>query len=221
MLHPRRFLTGPEYAREIRVYIILGLVVAALLALSGCGDSSGGNGGQPGAEPPTTTTTASTSETTDGIDPLEGAGTTSVEGTATGSATALLERVAIGRHEGFDRVVFQFRDHLPGYRVEYVEPPLKEDGSGNVVQVKGSAFVVVRMEPASGFDLTTGEGVMVYRGPKRIDGAAAGTSIVRELVRTGDFEAVLSWAVGLEERVDFRVRTTTSPARLIVDFRNH
>ena len=218
--HTRRFLTGPQYAREIRAYVVLALAVAALLALSGCGDSSGGNGGQPAAEPPITTGT-STSETTDGIDPLEGAGTAPVEGEATGSETALLERVAVGRHEGFDRVVFQFRDHLPGYRVEYVAPPLKEDGSGNVVQVKGSAFVVVRMEPASGFDLTTGEGVMVYKGPKRIDGAAAGTSIVREVVRTGDFEAVLSWAVGLEDRVDFRVRTTTSPARLIVDFRNH
>jgi hypothetical protein len=218
--HTRRFLTGSQYAREIRAYVALALVVAVLLALSGCGDSSGGNGGQPAAEPATTTGT-STSETTDGIDPLEGAGTTPVEGAATGSETALLERVAIGRHEGFDRVVFQFRDHLPGYRVEYVEPPLEEDGSGNVVQVKGSAFVVVRMEPASGFDLTTGEGVMVYRGPKRIDGAAAGTSIVRELVRTGDFEAVLNWAVGLEERVDFRVRTATSPARLIVYIRNH
>jgi hypothetical protein len=218
--HTRRFLTGSHYAREIRVYVILVLVVAALLALSGCGDSSGGNGSQPAAEPPTTAGT-STSETTEGIDPLEGAGTTPVEGEATGSETALLERVAVGRHEGFDRVVFQFRDHLPGYRVEYVEPPLKEAGSGNVVQIKGNAFVVVRMEPASGFDLTTGEGVMVYKGPKRIDGAAAGTSIVREVVRTGDFEAVLSWAIGLEERVDFRVRTTTSPARLIVDFRNH
>jgi hypothetical protein len=218
--HTRRFLTGSQYAREIRAYVALALVVAVLLALSGCGDSSRGNGGQPAAEPATTTGT-STSETTDWIDPLEGAGTTPVEGAATGSETALLERVAIGRHEGFDRVVFQFRDHLPGYRVEYVEPPLEEDGSGNVVQVKGDAFVVVRMEPASGFDLTTGEGVMVYRGPKRIDGAAAGTSIVRELVRTGDFEAVLNWAVGLEERVDFRVRTATSPARLIVDFRNH
>jgi hypothetical protein len=43
---------------------------------------------------------------------------------------------------------------------------------------------------------------------------------VKELVRTGDFEAVLSWAIGLGERVDFRVTTATSPARLIVDFRN-
>jgi hypothetical protein len=221
MLHSlRRFLTGSDYAREIRAYPALGLVLVALFAASGCGDSSSGNGGQPAAEPPTTASTTTT-ETTDGIDALEDAGTDPVEGEATGSETALVERVAVGRHEGFDRVVFQFRDHLPGYRIEYVEPPLKEDGSGNVVQIKGNAFVVVRMEPASGFDLTTGEGVMVYKGPKRIDGAAAGTSTVREVVRTGDFEAVLSWAVGLEDRVDFRVRTATSPARLIVDFRNH
>jgi hypothetical protein len=213
----RRFLTRSEYAPHIRASFVLGLVAAALLALSGCGNS--GNNGSPGAEPPGTTSTTGT--TTDGIDPLEGASTTLVEGASTGHETALLERVAVGRHEGFDRVVFQFRDHLPGYRVEYVEPPLKEDGSGNVVQIAGSSFVVVRMEPASGFDLTTDEGVMVYKGPKRIDGAASGTSTVREVVRSGDFEAVLSWAVGLTDRVDFRVRTASSPARLIVDFRNH
>jgi hypothetical protein len=40
-------------------------------------------------------------------------------------------------------------------------------------------------------------------------------------VRTGDFEAVLHWAIGLEEQVDFRVVTAESPPRLIVDFRNH
>ncbi len=158
---------------------------------------------------------------TDGIDPLEGAGTNPVNGPATGSETALLERIAAGRHEGYDRVVFQFKNVLPGYRVEYVQPPLKEDGSGKPVSVQGAAVVVVRMEPASGFDLNTGEGVMVYKGPRRIDGAAEGTSVVQELVRTGDFEAVLSWAIGLSDRVDFRVQTATSPPRLIVDFRNH
>jgi hypothetical protein len=214
VLH-RRFLTSGEYARRIRTCVILGLV-AALLAASGCG---GDNDGSPAAQPPRTTTT--TTAPTDGIDPLEGAGTTSVEEKSTATDIALLERVAVGRHEGFDRVVFQFRNDLPGYRVEYVEPPLKEDGSGNVVRIKGRVFVVVRMELASGFDLTVDEGELVYIGPRRIDGSAAGTSIVREVVRTGDFEAVLTWAVGLDDRVDFRVRTATSPARLIVDFRNH
>jgi hypothetical protein len=142
-------------------------------------------------------------------------------GAATGSETALLDRIAVGRHEGYDRVVFQFRNGVPGYRVGYVQPPLKEDGSGNPVSVQGNAVVVVRMEPASGFDLNTGEGVLTYKGPKRIDGAGAGASVVHELVRTGDFEAVLSWAIGLSDKVDFRVRTATSPSRLIVDLRNH
>jgi hypothetical protein len=169
---------------------------------------------------PSPTPTSATA-TTDGIDPLEGAGTTPVEGEAAGSDIALLERLAVGRHEGYDRVVFQFKNVLPGYSVEYTEEPLKEDGSGNPVNVKGNSVVVVRMEPASGFDLNTGEGVMVYKGPRRIDGSAAGTSVVQELVRTGDFEAVLTWAIGLSDKVDFRVRTATSPARLIVDFRNH
>ena len=129
--------------------------------------------------------------------------------------------VAVGHHEGYDRVVFQFRDEgLPGYRVQYVQPPLKEDGSGNPVDVAGSAFVVVRMEPASGFDLNTGEGELVYKGPKRISGADSGATVVKEVVRTGDFEAVLSWAIGLEAKVGFRVTTAASPSRLIVDFRN-
>lgn len=138
-------------------------------------------------------------------------------GRTTAKAIALLDRVAVGRHEGYDRVVFQFAtEGVPGYRVEYVDPPLKEDGSGNPVDVKGNAFVVARMEPASGFDLNTGDGVLVYKGPKRLPGA----SIVKEVVRTGDFEAVLSWAIGLDAEVPFRVTTAESPSRLIVDFKN-
>jgi hypothetical protein len=189
-----------------------------IVTVSGCGGGSGGGGSaaQPGSSNSTTATV-----TTSGIDPLEGATTTPVRADATGSEIALLERVDLGRHEGYDRVVFQFRDQLPGYRIEYVQPPLKEDGSGNPVEIEGNAIVMVRMEPASGFDLNTGEGVMTYKGARRIAGSDSGTSVVRELVRTGDFEAVLHWAVGLSDRVDFRVRTATAPARLIVDFRNH
>jgi hypothetical protein len=193
--------------------------VTLLAVSSGCGGSDKSSNPSGGYSLPSPTPTATTR--TGGIDPLAGASTTPVEGAANGSDTALLERVAVGRHEGYDRVVFQFRNALPGYKVEYVLPPLKEDGSGNPVTIKGNALVGVRMEPASGFDLNTGEGVMTYKGPKRIDGSSSGTSVVQEVVRTGDFEAVLTWAIGLSDKVDFRVRTATSPSRLIVDFRNH
>ncbi|MGZ4408730.1 MAG: hypothetical protein ACXVY6_08075, partial [Gaiellaceae bacterium] len=78
----------------------------ALLAVSsGCGgsDKSSTPTGANSLPSPSPTTTTNTG----GIDPLEGAATTPVEGTSTGSETALLERVAVGRHEGYDRVVFQ------------------------------------------------------------------------------------------------------------------
>jgi hypothetical protein len=188
--------------------------------VAGCAGSDDDDDSAAGPVTSTQTTTTATTET-GGIDPLAGASTDPVTGTATTEETALLEQVSLGRHEGFDRVVFRFRNGLPGYRVSYEEPPISEDGSGDEVTLDGSAFVVVRMEPASGFDLSTGEGELVYTGPRRLSGSDAGTSVVRELVRTGDFEAVLTWAVGLSDRVDFRVTTLENPARLVVDFRNH
>lgn len=192
------------------------VVACALLAVSGCG-SSRTSESEPPAAGTTTAPALPATTTAEQVDPLAGAATSPVVAPATAKATALLDRVAVGRHEGYDRVVFQFRgDGLPGYRVEYVEPPLKEDGSGDPVAVAGSAFVVVRMDPASGFDLSSGEGELVYKGPKRLPGA----SVVKEVVRTGDFEAVLTWAIGLDAKVPFLVSTAASPSRLIVDFRD-
>lgn len=222
MLHAARpFLTGRQYARRIRTAAASALALTLVAVAAGCGDSAGEQAGPSGpTTSATTSTTTTTSETTTATDPLEGAGTTPVSADPQATETALVRRVAVGRHEGFDRVVFEFTNGLPGYRVEYVQPPLTEDGSGNAVPLDGDAFVVVRMEPASGFDLSKNEGELVYKGPRRIQGSDAGTSVVRELARTGDFEAVLSWAIGLSDRVPFRVTTAQSPARLIVDFRN-
>lgn len=193
--------------------------MAVALAFVGCSGSddeaaSTTTGGTTTATTPTATTGTETG------DQLTGASTEPRTGEPQIEEIALLERVALARHEGFDRVVFQFRNGLPGYRVEYVQPPIIEDGSGNRVDVEGDAFVTVRMELASGFDVSVGEGEMVYTGPRRLEGSDAGTSTVNEVVRTGDFEAVLAWAVGLDDRVPFRVLVLDSPARLVVDFDN-
>ena len=186
------------------------VVTAATLALVGLG-CAGSDDDETTSVPTTTTTAPTTTEE----ETFEG-GTGTITAPAEISETALNERVALAGHDGYDRVVFQFRNGLPGYRVEYVEPPLREDGSGNLVELDGDAFVVVRMEPASGFDLSVPEGEMVYTGPRRI--AGDGTSVVQEVVRTGDFEAVLTWAIGLDGRVPFRVLTLDDPARIVVDF---
>jgi hypothetical protein len=191
---------------------------------SACGsgsssESDGSTAAVPQSSPPATPPPTAPTGTTD-EEPPGATSTGPVTSPGTATSIALLEAIRVARHEGYDRVVFQFTNVVPGYRVEYVQPPLVEDGSGDRVDVDGKAFVLVRMEQASGFDLETGEGEIVYKGPRRISGSEAGTSSVRELVRTGDFEAVLSWAVGLADRVGFRVLTLQDPPRLVIDFRH-
>ncbi len=80
--------------------------------------------------------TRSAPTSTAGIDPLPGAGTTPVVVHATNTRTALLTAVRAARHEGFDRVVFQFSNVLPGYDVRYVRKPVRQDGSGRIVPVR-------------------------------------------------------------------------------------
>lgn len=115
----------------------------------------------------------------------------------------LLNDVETGLHAGYDRITFRFPDGVPGYEVSYEERPIAEAGSGAEVEIRGEAVMVVRMELASGRE-RTGEGDETYTGPLRFDGA--GTFAVTEVVRTGDFEGVLSWAVGVTGELPFQVQ---------------
>jgi hypothetical protein len=179
----------------------------ALLVLAGCG----GYGDDSGS----TSTTSTTSTTT--AAPLANASTETVKADATSDQTALVEAVGMSGHKSYDRIVFTFRNTVPGYQVGYVSKPVTQDGSGAKVDVEGDAVLSIRMEPASGFDLNTGEGVLVYKGPKRIGAIETGTKGVKELVRTGDFEAVLTWVAGLPAKAPFSVSTEDEPPRLVVD----
>lgn len=125
---------------------------------------------------------------------------------------AQLVDVRLGRHQGFDRVVFEFTGNLPGYQVAYVQPPIREDGSGFTLEVQGQAFLEARFEPATGWDFDRGE--PSYPGPRRIQG---GFPNLREAVRSGDFEAILTWALGLERESDFRVIELSEPLRVVID----
>ena len=162
-----------------------------------------------GAGPATTTTTAGTTTT--------GAG-----GFATSTVSTpperrgLLKTVTATQAGDVDRVTFEFEGDLPGYRVGFVDRPIIQDGSGEEITVDGEAVLSVHFEPASGFDLETPEGRQVFTGPTRLDLA---TRTVLDVVRTGDFEANLEWVLGLDTKAPFRVRTESSPNRVIVEVR--
>ena len=70
------------------------------------------------------------------------------------------------------------------------------------------------MEPALDADLTQESAPRTYTGPPRFSPT---TTAVVELVRIGGFEAVLTWAAGVDEKRPFLVSTLESPARLVID----
>lgn len=137
-----------------------------------------------------------------------------------GQDVAFLTAVRTGRHEGFDRVVWTFDGATPVYRVAYVERPITEDGSGAPIEVRGDATLQIILTPASGTDLSGEEVRTIYEGPERIDGAAGGASIVEEVVLTGDYEATLSWVIGIDRQAPFTVTELSDPPRVVIDIAN-
>ena len=57
--------------------------------------------------------------------------------------------------------------------------------------------------------------VTTYDGPRRL--AVDGDGPATEAVLTGDFEALMTWALGSSERVPFVAGTLSDPSRLVVD----
>lgn len=162
-----------------------------------------------------TTTPASTTTTTTAPAPPFDGGTspTSAPPPPGSTEVALLTAVRVAGQGPVDRIVFEFRDDsLPGFDVGFTEAPTAS-GSGDPVEVEGEAFLAVRMEPASGVDLSS-TGEPTYDGPDRVTGD---TGVVTEVVRTGDFEANLEWVIGLDVERAYRVDVLEGPARLVIE----
>jgi hypothetical protein len=117
--------------------------------------------------------------------------------------------VRAGRHPGFDRVVFEFRGAVPEHRIGYVDQ-LVEDGSGNPVEVAGGADLEVVFQGANAHNANGAPTV----GPRRF---SPGLPAVKEIAQLGDFEAVVSYGIGVDRRRPIKVTTLSGPSRLVVD----
>src|SRR5215217_3270738 len=113
------------------------------------------------------------------------------------------------RHPGFDRVVFEFRGAVPQHTVRYVGQ-LVEDGSGNPVSAAGAADLEVVFHGANAH----AEDGTPSVSPKRF---SPGLTAVKEVAQIGDFEAVVSYGIGLDRRRPLTVSTLSGPSRLVID----
>ena len=129
---------------------------------------------------------------------------------STGEDAPILRAVRIGRHEGFDRIVFEFDSvGLPQWHVGYVDAPVIQCGSGEAMAVDGTAWLQVRFNGANAHT----EAGEATSGPAR---RTVGLP-VEEVVRTCDFEAEVTWVAGVSGKQPYRPRVLADPSRLAID----
>ena len=124
-----------------------------------------------------------------------------VAGVATGAGPVVLTGIRTGRHDAYDRTVFDFTGGTPGYRIEYGQ--LVHQARGDVIPVAGAATLVV-----------------VLHGVAEVRDTATRNPALPTLLQIrsgGVFEGYASYGLGLADRVGFRVLTLHNPDRIAVD----
>jgi len=138
--------------------------------------------------------------------------------TETPPGIALLTSVSAQDMGRFDRVTFTFEKGTPNIlSATYEVGPAVFAPSGQPVEppIAGAARLVITMSNAADEDLTTNPVVVTYPGPFRFP---ADLPNITELVQLQDFEATLTWAIGVNDaRVTAVSQVLLSPTRVQVD----
>ncbi len=126
---------------------------------------------------------------------------------------AALTDVRTGRHDCFDRVVFDFQGAATGYRVQYADHVFSQ-GKGDELSIAGGAKLdVVLFEN----DYNIDTGAVTYH-PQAAN--LSGYRTLRDLVYGGSFGGYPPSGVGVRAHLPFRVFTlpvTAGHSRIVID----
>lgn len=190
------------------------LALSACLLATACGDDPELSGTAATTSPsPSAAATIAAAEPSPTPSPSKAfaGGTGRVEKDPTGGPLSVVA-VRAARQDGYDRVVFELDGReagAPGWTVEYVDDP-RRDGSGDPVEVKGDATLVV---------LVSGTGYPFDTGVEEAERATVGADleVVEDVVLGSVFEGVYEAFVGVDGKRPFTVFRLADPARLVVD----
>jgi hypothetical protein len=207
---------------RVRVLLASMVLLVASIAAAGCARTD-----QPGAAGPadTTVTTPPPASATPTIPPApptaRPAGPLLVWPAATSIAVThpvtvppvpLLTHVRVGRHPGYDRIIYQFAGPVPSYRIQPVIS-LAQDASGAPVWPGSPNLLQLRLEPAQAH---TDDGQTPLTATELQ--TFANLPVLRQYRLTGDFEGVVTYGLRLSRhRPNLHVTELTNPNRLVVD----
>ena len=202
---------------------LLTILLAGPALLTGCGGDDEPTASSPGAEPsrsdsPAPATGGDTAQ--DGVDPAQDSGdappftadTQPDTADASADSRGTVRDLRLGRHDGFDRVVFEIGGSgTPGWDARYVDVASSQ-GKGDVVEVAGDAVLQVTL---TGMGYPYDTGVEEYSGSDRL--TAAGAAAVTEVGWDSTYEGTSVAVVGTTTRAPFRVYLLEAPVRVVVE----
>ncbi|MBM7494699.1 hypothetical protein JOD64_005921 [Micromonospora luteifusca] len=165
---------------------------------------------------------------------IAGAGSSSAAGTTTGSAycgitwgsaeksagalsSAPLIDVRTGRHDCYDRVVFEFAGPVDGYAVAYGETWTEGEGLALSPYTAGGALLRVSLR-APAYD-DAHQGTVPYAVGAHVANLLRYPTL-RDVVFGGSFEGYSTFAVGVRARLPFRTFVLAGPgthSRIVLD----
>ncbi|MCU1605559.1 MAG: uncharacterized protein JWP46_2024 [Modestobacter sp.] len=228
--HPGGAVAGPRVPAVLRARICqpggmrpprraaAAVLAAAALVLAGCANSPGtadaAAGSAVSSSPSAGSTTPSAAPTGDVGNTDAPPSTTDLQPTSAepvDAAGLTVSAVRVGRHEGFDRVVFELAGQgTPGWQAEYVDSATAE-GTGEPVDLAGPSYLRVILRGTS-YPYDSGAAELL-RGPVPV----SGTDTVTGVFYDGTFEGQSLAYVGTRAKAPFRVYALTGPTRVVVD----
>ncbi|MEV1318103.1 hypothetical protein AB0J14_18710 [Micromonospora arborensis] len=165
---------------------------------------------------------------------VAGAGSSSAAGTATGSpycgitwgsaeksagalSSAPLVDVRTGRHDCYDRVVFEFAGPVDGYAVGYGETWTEGEGLALSPYTAGGALLRVSLR-APAYD-DAHQGTVPYAVGAHVANLLRYPTL-RDVVFGGSFEGYSTFGVGVRARLPFRTFVLAGPgthSRIVLD----
>jgi hypothetical protein len=126
--------------------------------------------------------------------------------------------IRAGLHDTYDRLVVQFTTEVPSYQIElnpWTSPPggmtFSGGARGDWVTLQGSFGVQLVVQGLASLDDSYAHGKDLF----------ADYPVLKEVRLTGDYEGVVTLAVGLSGGVCPTVTTLQDPPRLVIDFPHH
>lgn len=206
----RRF-GPPSFAARAAVLVLVLATVSSCGTGNPAGTSSSASAPRPApapaatASPPSSAKSLATDCVTGGWRPAPVSVTRQVAVPPVPVITAI--RTATRPGCGYDRIVVDFTGPAPGYHIRYVTH-VTADPSGKPVTVPGHSYLLITLRPAQAHTDAGSPAITRHVQALRYP-------MLRGYALAGDFEGVLTLALGLQDRTSIRVGEL--PGRLYID----